>query len=514
MKVFQDPPKGSRLCIVATNVAETSLTIPGIRYVVDTGRAKERKYEEKTGVQSFEIDWVSKASAGQRAGRAGRTGPGHCYRLFSSAVYERDFAQFSRPEILRMPIESVVLQMKSMGIDNVVNFPFPTPPERLALQKAEKLLQFLGALNKENHITELGKNISFFPISPRFAKMLIVGNQQNCLPYIVTIVSALSVGDPFINENELGIVEVTKPPVDKKTDGDDSDVDDFDAEPEEDPLEVERKKNLRYKFYKSRQIFCKLDKYSDALKLLSAICAYDHVPQEQRDSFLANNFLRPKLMEEISKLRKQIMYIVKSITTKENVASVVTDRDLKLGVPTNVQVKLMKQMISAGFVDQVAIRADFIDADVKITNRTNIINIPYITLFTTKSNIEDSRYVYIHPSSMLCNIGEIPPNYLVYQSVNLGANNRPDSNTAPKSRLKVLTDIGGKALSNVAKDSGLVTYSKPLGAPHAPKLINSNKRDCYVVPRFGAAVGDGGVGWDLPPMKVIQNKVAGKWVNE
>ena len=86
MKVFEDPPPGSRICIVATNVAETSLTIPGIRYVVDCGRSKERKYNQENGVQSFEVDWVSKASANQRAGRAGRTGPGHCYRLYSSAV--------------------------------------------------------------------------------------------------------------------------------------------------------------------------------------------------------------------------------------------------------------------------------------------------------------------------------------------------------------------------------------------------------------------------------------------
>ena len=122
MKVFDEPPKGSRVCIVATNVAETSLTIPGIRYVVDCGRSKERKFNRENGVQSFEVDWISKASADQRAGRAGRTGPGHCYRLFSSAVYEEFFPQFSVPEILRMPFESIVLNMKSMGIDQIANF--------------------------------------------------------------------------------------------------------------------------------------------------------------------------------------------------------------------------------------------------------------------------------------------------------------------------------------------------------------------------------------------------------
>lgn len=105
LRVFQPPPEGSRLCVVATNVAETSLTIPGIKYVVDCGRVKERVYDRTTGVESFQIRWISKASAAQRAGRAGRTGPGHCYRLYSSAVFERDFAQFSEPEILKYPIE-------------------------------------------------------------------------------------------------------------------------------------------------------------------------------------------------------------------------------------------------------------------------------------------------------------------------------------------------------------------------------------------------------------------------
>lgn len=119
MRVFDPPPEGSRQIILATNVAETSLTIPGVRYVFDCGRAKERRFDKESGVQSYEIGWISKASANQRSGRAGRTGPGHCYRLYSSAVYERDFREFADPELLRMPIEGVVLQLKSMRLQHV-----------------------------------------------------------------------------------------------------------------------------------------------------------------------------------------------------------------------------------------------------------------------------------------------------------------------------------------------------------------------------------------------------------
>ena len=114
LQVFQPPPEGSRLCVVATNIAETSLTIPGIKYVVDCGRVKERVYDKTTGVESFQIGWISKASAAQRTGRAGRTGPGHCYRLYSSAVFERDFQRFSEPEILKYPIEGITENCQSL----------------------------------------------------------------------------------------------------------------------------------------------------------------------------------------------------------------------------------------------------------------------------------------------------------------------------------------------------------------------------------------------------------------
>lgn len=230
MLVFQPPPTGCRLVVVSTNIAETSLTIPGIRYVIDCGRAKEvripsslllpfliylgqRRYDVSNGIQAFQVSWIAKASALQRTGRAGRTGPGHCYRLYSSALFEHHFDQFSTPEIQRMPIEGVVLQMKSMHIDAVVNFPFPTPPDRSTLYKAEKTLTYLGALSsttlsdtlssKEGQITDLGRAMSLFPLSPRFSRMLVTGQQHGCLPYVICIVSALAVGDPFIYEEFL-----------------------------------------------------------------------------------------------------------------------------------------------------------------------------------------------------------------------------------------------------------------------------------------------------------------------
>ena len=509
MKVFENPPEGSRLCIVATNVAETSLTIPGIRYVVDCGRSKERKFNEDTGVQSFEIDWISKASADQRAGRAGRTGPGHCYRLYSSAVYESYFAQFSRPEILRMPFESVVLSMKTMGIDQVQNFPFPTVPDRTALNKAEKLLVNLGALDSHGVITELGRSMSSFPLSPRFAKILIVGNQMKCLPYVIAIVSALSVGDPFIGENELGLKTTQKTKSKPKHGSDDSDVESSESE-SEDEADVEARKRLRSKYNQARAMFAKLDAGSDVFALLSAVCAVDHVPRDKKMDFMQNHFLRVKTMEEIGKLRKQVDHIVQVNSLPDSIAAVLKE-DIKLGVPDKTQLLALKQMVASGFVDQVAIRADLVSAEIDIPKKTTLMRVPYTPVFPVHNNdVEADPYVYIHPGSVAATMGAQPASYLVYLSLSIGANTKEGQ--APRVRMRPLVDLSGRQLANVAKNTPLLTYSKPLGHPYAPKNITATKRECYVVPRFGAAIGTGGMGWDLPAIKVVQEKKNGSWV--
>ncbi len=149
-RVFEQVPENCRLCVVATNVAETSLTIPNIKYVIDTGKIKMKFFDKITGVSTFRVQWTSKASADQRSGRAGRTSPGHCYRLYSSALFNDEFPQFAEPEIRRKPVEDLILQMKDLGIDRIANFPFPTPPDPVAVKAAENLLVQLGALELDN----------------------------------------------------------------------------------------------------------------------------------------------------------------------------------------------------------------------------------------------------------------------------------------------------------------------------------------------------------------------------
>jgi len=458
MKVFQPPPEGSRLVVVATNVAETSLTIPGIRYVVDCGRAKERHYENSSGIQSFQVSWVSKASAAQRAGRAGRTGPGHCYRLYSSALYEHYFEQFSQPEILRMPIEGVVLQMKSMHIDTVINFPFPTPPDRSNLQKAETILTHLGALVSSpntatgaSEITEIGKTMSLFPLSPRFARMLVSGRQHGCLPYIITVVSALSVGDPFLREEAL----------EDQSEDEHDDGDRELANITSEALRAKEERKLRRRaFFHSQQTHSSLGNYcSDVFRVLSVVGAYEFSAGGHK--FCGDHFVRPKAMEEIHKLRAQISSIVRT-----NFPDLDAGFVANLTPPTSIQLKVLRQLIVAGFIDQVAVRKDRVNTSSSSgLQYTTSKGVPYQAM-----GVADD--VFIHPSSVLFN--QPPPDFVVYLEVV----------RTSKVWIKGLTAINGSWLSSLGKN--LCTYSKPLKNIHG---------DLMVIPRFGPQA------WELPAIK-------------
>ena len=176
------------------------------------GRVKERVYQKRSGVGTFAVNWASQASVNQRAGRAGRTGPGHCYRLFSSAVFENQFMPFAPPQILSSPIEGIMLQMKAMGIPDVRHFPYPTPPDEDDVDRALKTLMNLGALTpEEEEVTPLGRQLAAFPLAPRFAKMLVLGHQGGCLPYAVSMVAALSVENPIVYDRADATAEDSEP---------------------------------------------------------------------------------------------------------------------------------------------------------------------------------------------------------------------------------------------------------------------------------------------------------------
>jgi ATP-dependent helicase HrpA len=186
--------RGRRI-ILATNVAETSLTVPGIRYVIDSGLARISRYSYRTKVQRLPIEPIARSSADQRAGRCGREGPGVCIRLFDQADYEAR-PRFTDPEILRTNLASVILQMKHLRLGPIEAFPFIEPPDPRYVRDGLKLLDELGALNRREKLSALGRQLARLPVDPRIGRILLAGAKEHALSELVIIAAALSIQDP------------------------------------------------------------------------------------------------------------------------------------------------------------------------------------------------------------------------------------------------------------------------------------------------------------------------------
>ncbi|KAF8793585.1 putative ATP-dependent RNA helicase DHX37 like protein [Argiope bruennichi] len=357
-KVFKPPPEGSRLCVVATNVAETSITIPGLKYVVDSG----------------------KASANQRAGRCGRTEGGHCYRLYSSAVFENEFPDFLLPEIQRIPVDDVLLQMKALGIDRVVEFPFPSPPDKESLKAAEKRLVILGALQnlaKENlykdlekweysaKVTPLGKAMSRFPLSPRYAKMLLLAYKNKCVQYIAAIVCALTVPDLFLTSSTTM----------ETNDG-------------EEVVKVTKEGIKRIGTGNSAQL-------GDVMVLLRAVALYEN--SKNGVKFCIRNGIRHKAMVEIHKMSMQLL---KEMNRAFPDAAIV--EDMRLSPPDDETVDTIRKIVTCCFIDQIARKIPHDEAKGEKT------------LKNAYRCLECDELVFIHPSSTQF---ERLPDYVTYNEL-------------------------------------------------------------------------------------------------
>eukprot|EP00245_Coleochaete_scutata_P012959 TRINITY_DN5135_c0_g1_i2.p1 TRINITY_DN5135_c0_g1~~TRINITY_DN5135_c0_g1_i2.p1 ORF type:complete len:714 (-),score=149.27 TRINITY_DN5135_c0_g1_i2:252-2393(-) len=194
-------PPGRKI-VVSTNIAETSLTIDGIVFVIDPGFAKQKVYNPRIRVESLLVSPISKASAHQRAGRAGRTQPGKCFRLYTESSFQKDLQEQTYPEILRSNLANVVLQLKKLGIDDLVHFDFMDPPAPETLMRALELLNYLGALDDEGNLTKLGELMSEFPLDPQMSKMLVISPDFNCSNEILSITAMLSVPNCFLRPRE------------------------------------------------------------------------------------------------------------------------------------------------------------------------------------------------------------------------------------------------------------------------------------------------------------------------
>lgn len=193
-------PPGRKI-VVSTNIAETSLTIDGIVYVIDPGFSKQKVYNPRIRVESLLVSPISKASAQQRAGRAGRTRPGKAFRLYTEKSYLNELQEQTYPEILRSNLGGIVLQLKKVGVEDLVHFDWLDPPSPEVLMRALELLNYLGALDDDGELTKVGEQMSEFPLDPQFAKMLMASTQFNCTSEILSIVAMLNVPSPFIRPN-------------------------------------------------------------------------------------------------------------------------------------------------------------------------------------------------------------------------------------------------------------------------------------------------------------------------
>ncbi|KAM7304015.1 pre-mRNA-splicing factor ATP-dependent RNA helicase DHX16 [Ixodes scapularis] len=192
-KIFEPTPPGARKVVLATNIAETSLTIDGIIYVIDPGFCKQNSYNARTGMDSLVVTPISKASARQRSGRAGRVAAGKCFRLYTAWAYEHELEDNSIPEIQRVNLGNVVLMLKSLGINDLLHFDFLDPPAHETLVLALEQLYALGALNHMGELTKLGRRMAEFPVDPMMAKMLLASEKYRCSEEVLTVAAMLSV---------------------------------------------------------------------------------------------------------------------------------------------------------------------------------------------------------------------------------------------------------------------------------------------------------------------------------
>ena len=294
-RIFEPSEKGERKCIVATNIAETSLTVDGIMYVVDSGFSKLKLYNPKVGMDSLQITPISQANAAQRAGRAGRTGSGTAYRLYTESAFQNEMFPSTIPEIQRTNLANTVLLLKSLGVKNLLEFDFMDPPPQDNILNSMYQLWVLGALDNIGGLTPLGKRMSEFPMEPSLAKILIMSVEYGCSEELLTIVSMLSVPTVFYRPKER----------------------------------QEESDAAREKFYVAE---------SDHLTLLHVYTQWRN--NGFKDSWCSAHFLHAKLLRKAREVRAQLTDIMSS--QKLRLVSCGTDWDI------------IRKCITSGFFHQAA----------------------------------------------------------------------------------------------------------------------------------------------------------------
>lgn len=296
-RIFEPAPEGTRKVIVATNIAETSLTVDGITFVVDTGFSKLKVYNPRIGMDTLQVTPISQANASQRAGRAGRTAPGKSYHLYTEAAFKDELYVQTIPEIQRTNLANTILLLKSLNVENLLDFPFLDPPPEDVITASLYDLWALGALSHVGHLTPLGRSLTPFPLDPSLSTILVTSTQPkySCSNEILTIVAMLSVPSVFYRP----------------------------------PQRQEESDAAREKFFVPE---------SDHLTLLHVYTQW--LANSRSDAWCTRHFLHPKTLRRASEIRAQLL----DILTQQNlpVLSAGTDWDI------------IRQCICAGYYHQAA----------------------------------------------------------------------------------------------------------------------------------------------------------------
>lgn len=272
-EIFDRPPASIRKIVLATNIAESSITIDDVVYVIDSGKAKETSYDALNKLACLLPSWISKASAHQRRGRAGRVQPGVCYRLYPRMIYDA-MPQYQLPEILRTPLQELCLNIKSLQLGGIGSFLAKAlqPPDSLSVQNAVELLKTIGALDDNEELTPLGRHLCTLPLEPNIGKMLLVGSIFQCLNPALTIAAALAYRDPFVL------------PINRKEEAD-----------------------------AAKRSFAG-DSCSDHIALLKAFEGWKEAKRDRAErSFCWENFLSPVTLQMMDDMRKQFVDLLSDI---------------------------------------------------------------------------------------------------------------------------------------------------------------------------------------------------------
>ena len=460
MKIYEEH-KGKRMFVISTNVAETSLTIPSIRYVIDTGKVKKRIYKSGLSFSTFEIEWISQASANQRMGRAGRTCEGYCYRLYSTGLFNK-MDKFTMPQISNCPLSQVILTLKSMNVKNIHKFPFLTKPNSFFLYKGIEHLIVLNALksdgnenevrihkiinllklNKENEneneesndstiITDIGKLMSKFPIEPKFSKLLIMGNGFKLCEYLIIIVSFLSVENPFDFSNmKLSYKEY-----------------------------IDEMKDIHI-YHANSDFICYLNYFILLFK-------------DKECKIKINDRKYEEIKNLIGQLYTICQNIFKSKLTKIN----------QLSFPNKEQQNLIMQILLTGFIDNIARKKILYDEVGNTITEKNTQILKKKTIYECNENNIECK---LHYFSVL---NENFPELIIYKEI-ISENG--------KSYLQLLSTVNKEWLYNIGGSLIKSSLSFSFKEPYYNKFTDSIY--CFVNITYGYK------NWDIPNVAVEMNK--------